>query len=110
MRVFVVGSEAVSTILKLKYNSRNKFTLFFWDNSAATIPTDLTGVVVTIELDEIPGSAPTVWTATNATNGATFDQTAASSQFAWDSRPFRVVFTKAGARDVVMTGEAEVQR
>lgn len=110
MRTFTIGSLAVSTVINLKYNSRNRFSLFFWDDDESTVATDLTGAVITVELDEILGSAPTVWTATNTVNEAVFEQSAASCQFTWDTRPFRVVFTKAGARDVIMSGEARVQR
>ena len=109
MRTFIVGDPAISTRLLVKYNSRNKFSLFFWDDAGNSIPTSLTDTVVTIEIDETPG-VPTTWTATNAVNAAVFDQAAATVQFTWDTRPFRVVFTKSGLRDVVMTGEAQVQR
>ena len=109
-RIFTVGSTAVSAQLSLKYNSRNKFSLFFWDDNASTVPTSLTGVVVTIELLETD-ILTTTWTATNnGVNEAIFDQASSTAQFTWDARPFRVIFTKAGVRDIVMTGEARIQR
>lgn len=110
MRTFTIGSTAISAVLDLKHNSRNKFSLFFWDDAANTVPTVLTGATVTIELYETPGAAPTVWTGTNSVNEVVFDESAATCQFTWDTRPFRVVFTKAAIPDAVMTGEARVQR
>lgn len=110
MRTFAIGSPAISSRLIVKHNSRNRFSLFFWDDVASTIPTVMTGAVVTIEIEEILGNAPTVWTATNVSNEAVFDQLAATVQFTWDTRPFQVVFTKTANRDIVMTGEVQVQR
>ncbi len=109
-RIFTIGSTAVSAQLSLKYNSKNKFSLFFWDDLASTVATSLTGAVVTIELIE-SSILTTTWTATNnGVNEAIFDQASGTVQFAWDARPFQVIFTKAGVRDKVMTGEARIQR
>jgi|SRR5690349_2888872 len=110
MRVFTVGSPAVSSRLIVKHNSRNKFSFFFWDDVNNTIPTVMTGVTITIEIEEVLGGSVTTWTATNTLNEAIFDQPAATVQFAWDTRPFQVIFTKTAIREVVMTGEVQVQR
>lgn len=106
----MIGSPAVSSLLKVKHNSQNKFSLFFWDNVANTIPTVLTGAVITIEIEETIGGAVTIWTGVNTTNQVEFNIAAGASQFTWDTRPFQVVFTKSGNRDVIMSGEAQVQR
>lgn len=110
MRTIEAGSEAIAAVLKLKYNSRNKFSLFFWDDAACTIPSNLSSTVITLEIDDPSAAAPTVWTATISTNQATFDQAAASVQYTWDVKRFRVVLTKSGARDIAITGEARIQR
>lgn len=110
MRTYTIGSPAISTRLILKHNSKNKFSLFFWDDVNSTIPTVMTGVTITLEIEEVLGGTVTTWTATNTLNEAVFDQSPASSQFTWDTRPFQVIFTKTAIREVVMTGEVQVQR
>jgi hypothetical protein len=108
MRITTIGSVAISAELTIKYNSRNKFSLFFWDDVGDTIPSSLVGATITIEIDD---TTLVTWTATNVVNEAVFDQAATTVQFTWDAKPYRVVITKAGPiRDVVFTGTARIQR
>ena len=112
MRIVEIGAEAINAKLWIKNNARNKFSLTFWDDVAKTIPSTLTGATIIIELVE-SSVLTTVWTATIVGNVATFDQAASTAQFTWESRPFHVVLTKTAIptlREVVMTGEAEIQR
>lgn len=112
MRIVEIGAEAINAKLWIKYNARNKFSLSFWDDVAKTIPSSLSGATVAIELVE-SAILTTVWTSTIAANVATFDQAASSAQFTWETRPFHVVLTKPAIptlREVIMTGEAEIQR
>jgi hypothetical protein len=107
MRTIKIGSQAINAELVLKYNSRNKFSLFFWDNVGDTLPSDLTGSVITLEIDD---TSPVTWTATNSANEAIFDQAPNTVQFTWDSKTYRVVLTKTAIRDVVFTGTVRIQR
>ena len=111
MRIVELGATAIRALLLIKYHSRNKFTLSFWDDEDKTIPTNMVGVTLTIEIDEPSPTSPIVWTATIAGNVATFDIAAVNTDFAWDTRSFQVIFDKVAIpREVVMTGEVQIQR
>jgi hypothetical protein len=106
-----IGQELLSGVLQLKYNSQQDFSMYFWDDEAHTLPSNLSATVVTIELDQ-PTTAGTVFTGTvvGSTNQVTFSVTQAQSAVSWDKADFRVVYVNSTKRYVVLSGEVRIQR
>jgi hypothetical protein len=109
--VLSIGQELPTAIFKLKYNSQQDFSLFFWDDAAATIPSNLASTVVTLEIDQ-PTASGTVFTGVvqGATNEVKFSVTAAQSTVTWSKANFRVVYVVSSKRYVILSGEVRVQR
>jgi len=109
-RTVEVGSVAIVAVLRLKFNSRNKFVLYFWNDVENTVPASLAGTSITIEIDDPDGMV--TWTSVILANSATFDQPSEDVQFSWDAQPFRVMLAKTipVIRETVITGEVAIQR
>jgi hypothetical protein len=107
----IIGSLLPDGVLFLKYNSVNDFSIFYWDDEDATVPTDLTGAVATIEIDATGVVNPySTGVRVGVTNEMKFTITAATTTVTWDNVPFRAVLTKGGSRFVYASGKARVQK
>jgi hypothetical protein len=105
----IIGSVLPDAVLALKYNSVNDFSLFYWDDEDATVPTPLTGAVATIEVDATgPSSNTYTGVRVGTTNEMKFTFTLGS--VTWDNVPFRAVLTTGGSRFVYASGKARVQK
>lgn len=109
--VLSVGQELLSGVFYLKYNSQQDFSVFFWDNVAATIPSNLASTVVTLEIDQ-PTASGTVFTGVvqGSTNEVKFSITAVQSTVTWSKANFRIVYVVSSKRYVILSGEVRVQR
>ena len=109
--VLSIGQQLPSGLFALKYNSQQDFSLFFWDDVAATIPSNLASTTVTIEIDQ-PTTAGLVFTGTvvGSTNEVKFSVTQAQSTVTWSRAAFRVVYVNSTKRYVILSGEVRVQR
>lgn len=105
----VIGSILPDATLYLKYNSTNDFSIFFWDDEDATVPTDLTGAVATLEVDTAGVTNPF---ATGVRVGTTNEMkfTFVVGTITWDNVPFRAVLTTGTARFVYASGKARIQK
>jgi hypothetical protein len=106
--VVELGSKVSTGVFYWKYNSYNDFTVFFWDDAAATIPTNITGAAVTLEVDTPSGLL--TFTGTVGVGQATFSVTSAQSIVTWDDVAFRVILTQSGKRYLTMSGKVRVQK
>jgi hypothetical protein len=106
-KVLQIGQTLPNGILNLKYNSQNDFSLFFWDDDAATLPSNIAGSVITIEID---GVTFTTGTIVGITNEVTFSITSAVASVTWSKADFTVVMVKTSKRYVLLTGEVQVQK
>jgi hypothetical protein len=105
----IMGSILPSADLYIKYNSVNDFSLFFWADEDATIPTDLAGAVATIEVDATGVTNPfATGTRVGVTNEMKFVFTVGA--VTWDNVPFRAVLTINSSRFVHASGRVRVQR
>jgi tRNA G26 N,N-dimethylase Trm1 len=107
----VIGSILPDATLFLKYNSTNDFSIFFWDDANATVSTDLTGAVATIEVDATGVTNPfATGVRVGVTNEMKFTITATTTTVTWDNMPFRAVLTKGGSRFVYASGKVRIQK
>lgn len=108
MRVVEIGDKLISTIIYITYNSVSAPEILFWEDSAATQPSDLSSVVSSsLEVDV--NGVVTSWPGTIVGNRVTITLTAADTTVSWDTKPFNLVFMKP-LRTVVLSGEVQVQR
>jgi hypothetical protein len=108
MRTVQLGTELPSGEFLLKRSSIMTFEINFWEDELASEPSDLTGVVVTIEVQ--PPSGPLViWTANNFANRCIWTLTTTDTDVTWTRATFAAVFTRAGDRDVIISGSVRVQ-
>ena len=107
MRVVQIGSELPPGELLVKLNSAMTFDMAFWEDSAATVASDLTGATVAIEVTN--DSVVTTWTATISTNRAVWDLTPTDTDVSWENATFQVVLTKSGDRRPVLAGPVRMQ-
>jgi hypothetical protein len=104
----LIGSLLPDAVLALKYNSVNDFSIFFWDDEDATVPTSLTGAVATIEVDNPTTTTLATGVRVGVTNEMKFTFTL--SAVTWDNVPFRAVLTIGASRFVYASGKARVQK
>jgi hypothetical protein len=107
----VLGQVLQSGIMNLKYNSQQDFSVYFWDDAANTIPSNLASTTVTLEIDQ-PTTAGLVITGVvvGSTNQVTFSITQAQSTVTWSKADFRLVYVNSTKRYVILSGEVRVQR
>ena len=108
MRTIQIGTELPSGEFFLKYNSAMTFDMTFWEDAAATQPSDLTGAVITLEITN--EGTTTTFTASNSTNSAVWTLTAAQTNVDWHEATFVVAFTKLSERETVLSGVVRIQR
>jgi hypothetical protein len=109
VRAAEIGDKLLSAVLLLKANSVNDFDLSFWeDPETVEDPADLTGVAVSLELTP-SGGTPVSFSATVATNKATWHLSDTQSNFSWSYATYRVLFTKLAEVDVVVAGPVRIQ-
>jgi hypothetical protein len=110
MRTITIGDKLVSADFLVINNSVCIQQLYFWDDTNATVPSDLSTVTsATLEV-RVDSTTLLVWTGSIVSNQVTFNLTAAQTTLAWDARPYNLVFIKATNRYVVLSGEVRVQR
>jgi hypothetical protein len=101
----VLGRTAETLMVRVIRGSAQSFGIELWDDEAQTIPTDLTGSSVVIELDPSTVGAQS-WTATIAGNVATWSFTALQTALSWRSKPAHLIVDGF----VLATGQVEVQQ
>lgn len=107
MRTVQIGTLLPSGEFLLKKNSAMSFDMAFWEDEAATQPSDLTGAVITMEIDT--GSSVVTFTAANVGNRGVWSLTSVQTNVAWERATFVVVFTKSGDRNSILSGLVRVQ-
>lgn len=109
--VLSIGEELPVGLFSMKYNSQQDFSVFFWDDAAHTIPSNLASTTVTLEIDQ-PTTAGLTFTGTvvGVTNETRFSITAAQSLVTWSKSNFRLVHVNSGVRRVILSGEVRVQK
>lgn len=108
MRTFQLGTELPAGEFLLKKNSVMTFDIFFWEDAANTIPSDLTGAVISLQVTDAAG-ALTTFNAVNNSNRAVWTLTSAQTNVNWNRATFQVVMTKSGDRTTLVSGTVKVQ-
>lgn len=110
MRTIKIGDQLVSALFMIIQKSYCQQLLYFWDDAAATLPSDLSGVsAATLEV-YVDATTTLTWPGAIISNQVSFNLTDTQTDVAWDSRPYNLVLTKSGHPYVVLSGEVVVQR
>lgn len=107
MRITQIGTELPLGELLLKYNSAQTFDMAFWEDEAATTPSDLSSYTITLEV--VHSSSTTTWTAAIAANRAIWTLTSTDTNVTWQAATFQVVLTDTD-RIPVLSGSVRIQR
>ena len=108
MKVVEIGTVLPAGILYLKKTSVMSFYIDFWEDAKSTVASDLTGAVISLAVTPLGGSTVT-WNATNSGNRATWTLTSIQTTVTWTEGTFRVLFTKAGDSECLLSGDVRVQ-
>jgi hypothetical protein len=110
VRTIKIGDTLATAEFQIIYKSYCEQMLFFWDDLAATQPSDLSSVTsATLEVT-VDAVTTVVWTGSVISNQVKFSLTATQTTVGWDTRPYVLVLLKGAERHVVLSGEVVVQR
>lgn len=107
--VSTIGVDLPQGVLKIILARQNDFYADFYDDADKTVASDLSGASVTLEVTPNDGTSVLIWTASIASNRATWTLSDTDTDVSWNGGTFQLILTKSAKPYAVLAGEVRTQ-